>query len=257
MKDTLGPVSAALAADLQDLTRQHGFVLWPDRPGAFTDFVDRLLRRRDAGELPFDLVAYRGSFLELMLELEPRVGGVAKRPLLIHLPGFDEAAARDTPLLELLCVGHCFSKLLADVVADAAVEKVPPASIAELCARDDLTLDEADAWLALRLAGQQAGELGRLHALRLPDVIDDLLRPRGVFTELAAERDGPLWSTCPHGQVSPLPGATPASPRTPCAPRTSPSPSPAGRCASSTSTTSSTASRPTNACERWTPSRAP
>ena len=29
--------------------------------------------------------------------------------------------------------------------------------------------------------------------LRLPDVVDDLLRPRGVFTELAAERDGPLW----------------------------------------------------------------
>lgn len=191
--DTLGPVSAALAADLQDLTRQHGFVLWPDRPGAFTDLVDRLVRRRDAGELPFDLVAYRGSFLELMLELEPLVGGVARRPLLIHLPGFDEAAARDTPLLELLCVGHCFSRRLADVVADAAVEKVPPASITELCARDDLTLDEADAWLALRIAGQHAGELGRLHALRLPDVVDDLLRPRGVFTELAAERDGPLW----------------------------------------------------------------
>jgi hypothetical protein len=32
MRDTLGPVSAALAADLQDLTRQHGFVVWPDRP---------------------------------------------------------------------------------------------------------------------------------------------------------------------------------------------------------------------------------
>lgn len=43
--DTLGPVSAALAADLQDLTRQHGFVLWPDRPGAFTDLVDRLVGR--------------------------------------------------------------------------------------------------------------------------------------------------------------------------------------------------------------------
>jgi hypothetical protein len=193
MRDTLGPVSAALAADLQDLTRQHGFVVWPDRPGAFTDFVDRLVRRRDTGELPFDLVAYRGSFLELMLELEPRVGGLAKRPLLIHLPGFDEAAARDTPLLELLCDGYCFRKLLADVVADAAVEKVPPGPIAELVARDDLTLDEADAWLALRLAGQQAGELGRLHALRLPDVVDDLLRPRGVFTELASEREGPLW----------------------------------------------------------------
>lgn len=194
MMDTLGPISAALAADLQDLTRQHGFVLWPDRAGVFTDFVDRLVRRRDAGQLAFEVVAYRGSFLDLMLELEPLVGGVAKRPLLIHLPGFDEAAARDTPLLELLCVGFCFRRPLTGVVTDAAVEKVPPGEIAELCARDDLTLDEADAWLALRLAGQQAGELGRLHALRLPDVVVDLLRPRGVFTDLGKERSGPLWN---------------------------------------------------------------
>ena len=56
--DTLGPVSAALAATLQDLTRQHGFVLWPDRPAAFVDLVDRLVRRRAAGELPFDVVAF-------------------------------------------------------------------------------------------------------------------------------------------------------------------------------------------------------
>lgn len=192
--DTLGPVSAALAATLQDLTRQHGFVLWPDRPAAFVDLVDRLVRRRAAGELPFDVVAYRGSFLELMLELEPLVGGVARRPLLVHLPNFDEATARETPLLELLCVGHCFRTPLAGVVADAAVEKVPPDEIAELCARDDLTLDEADAWLALRLAGQQAGDLGQLHALRLPDVVDDLLRARGVFTDLGSTRDGPLWN---------------------------------------------------------------
>ncbi|MBL9099431.1 MAG: BREX-6 system phosphatase PglZ [Myxococcales bacterium] len=194
MKDTLGPVSAALAADLQELARQHGFVLWPDRPGDFTDFVDRLVFRRDAGELPFDIVAHRGSFLELMFELEPRAGGLAKRPLVVHLPGLDESAARDTPLLELLCVGHCFRKPLRDVVADAATGKVPADQLAELTADDDLTLHEADAWLELRLAGQQAGDLGRLHAVRLPDVVDDLLRPRGVFTTLAGERDGPLWS---------------------------------------------------------------
>lgn len=194
MKDTLGPVSAALAADLQDLTRQHGFVLWPDRAGDFRDFVDGLLLRRDAGELPFDVVAHRGSFLELMFELEPRAGGLARRPLVIHLPGFDEAAARDTPLLELLCVGHCFRKTLRDVVAEAATAKVPADQLAELTAGDDLTLREADAWLGLRLVGQDAGDLGRLHALRLPDVVDDLLRPRGVFTGLASERGGPLWS---------------------------------------------------------------
>lgn len=190
MIDTPGPVSAALEASLKHLVVQHGVVLWPDRAGTFKDFVDALLARQQAGRLAFAVVAYHGSFLELMFDLESRAGGVTRPPLLIHLPGFDEQAARGTPLLELIEVGHCFSKPLADIVAEAAAEKVPPEAIAALCARPDLTLGDADAWLAMRLAGQHAGVLGQLHGLRLPTVVDDLLRGDGPFSQLAAEPAG-------------------------------------------------------------------
>lgn len=176
---TPGPVSAALEAELKHLVAQHGVVLWPDRAGAFTDFVEHLLRRQQAGQLAFDVVAYRGSFLELMFDLETRAGGVTRPPLLVHLPTFDEHAARATPLLELIEVGHCFNKPLADIAADAAAEKVSPEAITSLRARDDLTLADADTWLAMRLAGQHAGVVGQLHALRLPAVVDELLRPQG------------------------------------------------------------------------------
>lgn len=193
--DTLGPVSTALAADLKQHVVQHGVVLWPDRAGAFTDFAEALLRRQAEGLLGFDVVTYRGSFLELMFDLEHRVAGVTRPPLLIHLPTFDERAARGTPLLELIEVGHLFQKPLADIVAEAAAEKVPPEAIAALLARDDLTLQDADAWLAMRLAGQHAGVLGQLHALRLPVVLDDLLRG-GPLASLAHEPAGQaaLWS---------------------------------------------------------------
>jgi len=43
--DALGPVSASLAADLKQDVVQHGLVLWPDRGGTFTDFVEAPLRR--------------------------------------------------------------------------------------------------------------------------------------------------------------------------------------------------------------------
>jgi len=59
-----------------------------------------------------------------MFDLESRVGVVARPPLLVHLPTFDEQVVRATPLLELLEVGHCYQKPLADIVAEAAAEKV-------------------------------------------------------------------------------------------------------------------------------------
>jgi hypothetical protein len=44
--NALGPVSAALEADLRWQARQHGILVWLDKEGAYTAFADRL---RDRG----------------------------------------------------------------------------------------------------------------------------------------------------------------------------------------------------------------
>src|SRR3954447_1986455 len=96
----LGPVSATLEADLRTWVRRHGIVLWLDLDNHYSDFVDRLVRMRGEGSIPYDVLAFRGSHLELLLALEPLESGVEKTPLVVHLPGFNEETVRETPLLE-------------------------------------------------------------------------------------------------------------------------------------------------------------
>jgi hypothetical protein len=136
----IGPVSAALEGDLRANVRRHGIVVWLDLDDHYSDFVDGLVRRRAEGELPYAVCAYRGSFLELLLALEPEAGGSEKTPLLIHLPGFNEESVRTTPLLELYEAGVRFRKALPTLVAEAAVGRVPQERVAAFLASGDVTL---------------------------------------------------------------------------------------------------------------------
>ncbi|GMV42203.1 MAG: hypothetical protein AMXMBFR64_39190 [Myxococcales bacterium] len=170
-----GPVSAALEADLRTWVRRHGVVVWLDLDGHYTGFVDRLRERRAAGELPYEVAAFRGSHLALMLALEGAAAGVERAPLVVHLPGFNEEAVRATPVLALYAAGVRYRKALDTLVTEAAAGRVRPERIAERLAGPGLTLEVADAWLAGLLA-EDAGGLGaQLRAMAPAAVLDDLL----------------------------------------------------------------------------------
>ena len=117
---TLGPVSAALVAELQEEARKHGVLVWLDKDDAYTGLVDSLIRARGEGPahspnpesgyetngFPFPLFAYRGSFLELMLRLDGHEDGATMQPLVLHMPGFAEEDIKQTPVFELYCSGR-------------------------------------------------------------------------------------------------------------------------------------------------------
>src|SRR4051794_9421622 len=100
IKTELGPVSMTLEADLRTWVRRHGIVLWLDLNDHYSAFVDHLIRLRGAGSIPYDVRAFRGSHLELLLALESLEAGVEKTPLVVHLPGFNKETIRATPMLE-------------------------------------------------------------------------------------------------------------------------------------------------------------
>lgn len=190
-----GPVSAALEADLRTWVRRHGVVVWLDLDGHYTGFVDRLLQRRAAGELPYEVAAFRGSHLALMMALEGAAAGAERTPLVVHLPGFNEEAVRATPVLALYAAGVRYRKALDTLVTDAAAGRVRPERIAELVAAPGLTLDAADAWLA-GLLSEDAGGLGaQLRAMALAAVLDDLLGGGFVAGRIAGggEDAAALW----------------------------------------------------------------
>ncbi|TVQ93964.1 MAG: BREX-6 system phosphatase PglZ [Deltaproteobacteria bacterium] len=193
---SLGPVSSFLEADLRSWVQRHGIVVWLDLDGHYTAFVDRLIQARAAGELPYAVHAFRGSHLELLLELDRIAGGVERKPLVLHLPGFNEETVRLTPLLELYLAGVRYRKKLDTLITEAAGGRVDPDEIVAFKKGGGVTLAGADTWLAARLQLSQGGDLlPQLQLMGLSPVVDDLIEG-GKIAQMARDPAAQevLWS---------------------------------------------------------------
>lgn len=187
MSDAMGPVSARLEEEVRAKVSRGGLVVWLDADGAYTGFVDRLIARRAAKELPYEVRAYRGSHLELMMALEDAAAGIEAPPLVIHMPGFNAETIQETPALELYLAGIAFQRALATLVRDAATGIAAPEAVAELASDPRLTLEHADRWVANQAAASEAGLRGELKIRRLTEVVDELLGRVGLARQVERE----------------------------------------------------------------------
>ena len=174
-----GLVAAALEQVLLSELRRHGTVVWLDGAGAFVRFVDGLQARAKAGGFPFPVVAYRGSFLELLLELEPFGSGLDQAPLLIHMPGYTEETIRKTPVLELYESGVRFRRAPETLVREVAAGKVAPEALERFLAEGVPTLEVADEWLTSQLDNSREGLARNLDSLGPRTVLDQALSALG------------------------------------------------------------------------------
>ena len=184
---SFGPVSSVLATELRERVARQGLVIWLDADNHYSAFVDRLIALRAAGDLKYEVRAYRGSHLQLLLELEGLAGGLDKSHLVIHLPGFNEETVRKTPLLELYSAGVRYRKALDTLITEAAAGDVRPEQIAEFCGREGLSLSMADAWLNAHLTAGGEGLAGHLRNMSLTALVDDLLADGYVASQLDSE----------------------------------------------------------------------
>jgi hypothetical protein len=170
-----GIASACLEADISRRVATQGIVVWLDKDGQYTPFVDALMKRRAEGDYPFPVLAYRGSFLALMLELEDHGNGLDPEALLIHVPGYGTGESMEaTPLLELYKAGTQCVRALPTVVTEAAAGRVTPAELATFLDAPGLSLAGADAWLSADRSHSAGGFAGKLEARGLTGVIDSL-----------------------------------------------------------------------------------
>src|SRR3954462_8716463 len=93
------PVSAFLEKRVR-AELASGPVLWLDKDGVFTGFVDHLRERRGRNDFGAPVYGLRGSYLELLLAVSAEYGLPDASPLLVHLPGHNKATVRGTPMLE-------------------------------------------------------------------------------------------------------------------------------------------------------------
>lgn len=187
-----GPVSAALEGELLSLLNQRGTVVWLDKDGDYSAFVDRLIERGRTGEFSRPVAAFRGSFLSLMLDLEPFGGSLDNQPLLIHVPGYNQLSIRQTPLLELYEMGYRHQHALGTLVREVATGKVLPEEIDRFLSTPGLSLQAADAWLEEQAAQQRRGTGALLGQFGISSLVDGLLSGDKALTErvrTAADRE--------------------------------------------------------------------
>ena len=200
-----GPVSKALEADLRAWVRKHGIAPWLDADGHYRKFVERLIVSNAERELPYEVRAFRGSYLDLMMELEGVANGTEKTPLVVHLPGLNQESVRETPLLELYAAGTRYRKGLATLVSEAAGGRVSPEQISEFQSTAELSLEAADVWLSAALASGESGFGAQLRLMTPSAILDDLLAGGSIAAEMA--RAGGLESLWQHlDAVTGLPG---------------------------------------------------
>jgi hypothetical protein len=180
-----GPVSASLTAELRELARQRGIVVWLDKEGSYTAFADALVAEGAAAPVP--MRTFRGSYLETMLALEDLQDGVAMTPLVVHVPGHTEESIAETPLFELYRAGSRHRRSLATLVREAAHGRATPTAIDAFLAQPGLTLDGADAWLARQSDAAVAAD-GPDLSLHSAEALYDDVAGRG---QLAQQLDRP------------------------------------------------------------------
>ena len=153
MMSDLGLITKTLEAQLTEQLRQKGIVVWLDKDACYTNYVDRLIERRDRGEFFAPVVAFRGSYLEMILALENYGNGLDPEPLLIHMPNHTKITIRSTPILELYRAGHSFCKALATLIQEAASGHLKPDDIEAYLNNGPGNLDAAERWLQQSLRG--------------------------------------------------------------------------------------------------------
>jgi hypothetical protein len=168
--------SAALAAEVRKKVRETGLVLWLDVGAQYGDLVDALAGGAFAFSYP--VVSLRGSYLELMLALEPYGSGLHPEHVLVHLPGLNKDTVKETPVFELYKAGKVFEKNLATLAAEAAVGVAKPDELDAFVRGSGaagLTLQNTDAWLAGLRAEPRDQTSILLDALGVDGVVLDLV----------------------------------------------------------------------------------
>ncbi|MEL6895912.1 MAG: BREX-6 system phosphatase PglZ [Planctomycetota bacterium] len=110
--------------------------------------------------------------------------------MVVHMPGFNKQSVRGTPLLEMYLAGCKFEPSLSTSISDAAAGKVLPNQIDAYLAGTELSLADADQWLASMLGDTASTLTGRLRLVTTESLIDDLLTPPPAKDPLSSQITG-------------------------------------------------------------------
>lgn len=140
-------ITSVLEEEIKEKLRKYGIVVWLDKDKHYSAYVDNLIERYACGNFFAPVVAFRGSFLEMLLALEPYNNREDTDHLLIHMPGHTEESVRQTPILELYHAGYRYRKALDTLIREATTGHISPAEIEHYLSNGISDLAAAEQWL--------------------------------------------------------------------------------------------------------------
>lgn len=181
MTTSLGPITTTLEEEVKQELRRHGIAIWLDKDAVYNGYVDQLVERYKQEQFPFPIIPFRGSYLEMLLALEPYGNRDLPDRLLIHMPGHTEDSIRKTPLLELYHCGIRFRKALNTLIRQAASGRINPDQIEAYLNTGVTDLSAADQWLETACSKSQGDLAQYLESLKLEWVLDSLVTNTSNF----------------------------------------------------------------------------
>jgi len=178
------PLAADLRSEAESRVRERGLVVWLDKEGHYTDFVDTLREEWESGSFFAPVITFRGSFLETMLDLEPYAQGLDPEPLLLHVPGHNDTTIRETPLLEAYKAGTRYERALETLIRKVAAGRVDPEETERFLQSETVSLKEAERWLE-SFQSVKGGFGGYLHHLQPQYAVQELMTGGSKLEKLA------------------------------------------------------------------------
>lgn len=140
----MGIVAEHIKKRLEKEIREKGLLIWLDKEDDYTPLVDELISEKGTGSFPYDIIAFRGSFLQLMIDSRELLSGKDIPKCVIHMPGFNEKEIKETPILEAYKAGQRWRASLDTMIREASQGKLTEEQVNFLLSRQSLTLSDAE-----------------------------------------------------------------------------------------------------------------
>ncbi|WP_419174437.1 BREX-6 system phosphatase PglZ [Desulfosediminicola sp.] len=144
----MGVIAEHIRKKLEQDLRTKGLLVWLDKDHEFSSLVDTWLEQKKEGTFHYDIFAFRGSFLELMVESKDVLSGRGVPKCVIHMPGFNEQDIKETPVLEAYKAGQRWRVSLETMIREVAQGRLSEDQTQFLVSQEGLTLSQAEEFIS-------------------------------------------------------------------------------------------------------------
>jgi hypothetical protein len=144
----MGVIAEHIKKKLEQDLRSKGLLIWLDKENEFTALVDGWIEQKKEGLFHYDIFAFRGSFLELMVQSQNVLSTKDMPKCVIHMPGFNEQDIKDTPVLEAYKSGNRWRVSLETMVREAAQGRLSEEQIHHLLSQQDQSLFKVEEYIS-------------------------------------------------------------------------------------------------------------